>query len=120
MGNAYQILNLKTRKVLITQDVKWLEKDEKKKSNEVELDDDDFEPNMSKDNEEQRNEYDIDEINNEENENVNEEDRRIKVPKTTQRLSREMKGLESCNGPGRLEKEGGSNHFCFFIPDRFL
>jgi len=34
------------------------------------------------------------------------------------RISREIRGLQAFNEPGRLEIEGQENHFCFFTPDQ--
>ena len=117
-GNVYRMLNLKTRKVLITRDVRWLEKSEKKKNEEVGSDDDGFEPSMTRDDEERDDEQDnVERNDDEENENVQVEETRVETPRATQRLSRELRGLEPYNRPGRLETEGGSNHFCFFIPE---
>ena len=117
-GNVYRMLNLKTNKVLITRDVKWLDtfKDRTVRENIYQPDDDEDlhlvqpvprnEPNNNEAQEELQQIQEAEFVVPDDNE-----------PRRPVRLIRELQGLQSFNRPGRLELEGETNQFCFFVPD---
>ncbi|MFN7263265.1 MAG: reverse transcriptase domain-containing protein [Cyanobacteriota bacterium] len=107
-GNVYRVLNLATNMVMISRDVKWL------------------------------NTFNIHDGKNENVQNLDDEDDHLKnLPQTTfepdadgganenvepqpVRLTRELRGLQGFNNPGRLEIEGQNNHLCFFVPENHV
>jgi len=111
-GDVYRMLNLTTRKVIITRDVRWINKkyhDKKGKVGKVflqEIDDEEeereqrVEPALAEQNQPQRDEQ-----------TQNEE--------RPQRLPRELRNLQPFNKPGRLEQEqeGEGTLFCFIAPE---
>jgi hypothetical protein len=111
-GNVYRMLNLQTKKILVTRDVKWLNTfsvNNSQGNTETTVDD------ANDDEEEHQRLPDMNHVQPERNENVpapnmvNQDEPR--------RLLRELRGLEPFNRPGRLEMEGESNQLCFFVPD---
>ena len=101
-GNVYRVLNLETKMVMISRDVKWLKA------------------------------FDINDNALDINKNLGDHDDDIEIlpqhaerenghgdnaPPNPVRLARELRGLQPFNNPGRLEVEGGNNHFCFFVPE---
>jgi len=109
-GDVYRMLNLKTRKVIISRDVQWMGagKNEAKTVRFNEEDDDDDGETV------EAMEFD------DEDEEIEEEEHQNQAPDTTQaptpkpRLINEVKGLKMYNNPGRLDLEEG-NLFCFFV-----
>ena len=98
-GNVYRMLDLKTKRVLISRDVTWMNSFERKSENKIDNDDSDDEvPNETTTEELDNNEIEVQENND-------------GKPKT--RLTRELKGLKTFNNPGRIELEGENVNFCF-------
>ena len=116
-GNAYRMLNLETKHVLITRDVKWLNSYEAKSTrNNDDLEDDDEElqvlpvrPNP----EDKQNENDLEEDRNEDLEENEEETIEFFEEPPRERLMREIRGLQPYNRPGRLEMEGETTTSAF-------
>ena len=109
-GNVYRMLNPKTKKVLITRDVRWLN---------TTIDDDDEveevkETMLEIEKREVTHDNQVQDV--QEAPEVQEaiEEERVEP---RQRLLREIRSLQSYNNPGRLEIEGENNNFCFFIPE---
>ena len=119
-GNVYRMLNMKTKQVLITRDVKWLntyEKDTKKNELVHEIEDDDL--NILPTDTEPEKPVQEDELDDENNNEVEDNEETIEFyeePKRP-RLMREIQNLQPYNNPGRIEMEGETNHFCFFVPE---
>ncbi|MFM8622589.1 MAG: reverse transcriptase domain-containing protein, partial [Holophagaceae bacterium] len=109
-GNVYRVWVLKTEKVLITRDIKWTGKIGPKAPVilDVNCDDDD------------------DDIENATTvpaanpppvlQQVANQPPAVVAP-MPRRMARELRILGDHNLPGRLELEGQTNHFCFFVPD---
>jgi hypothetical protein len=113
-GNVYRVMNLKTKRVMLTRDVKWINKfivelDEPRKSNDIYEIDTEDEVRVQ---EAQERPAEMDENEREEPVHPNNEENVIQP-----RLTRELRGLEPFNNPGRLEIEGENNQLCFFVPD---
>jgi len=99
--NVYRMLNMRTGKVIITRDIKWIGYPESKVTNkEIDEDDDPYEENVPA------------VMPPEEQQDV---DPPVNPP--VMRLTRELRALQSFNTPGRLEVEGQTNQFCFFVPE---
>ena len=100
--------------------MKWLkasDESESKNVREETKDDEEFELEVEKpDNEPNDEVVEDNDENEEETEENQEEETRVNTPVTRPKLSRELRGLESYNRPGRLEIEG-NNNFCFFTPN---
>lgn len=116
-GNVYRMWDLRTKRVLITRDVKWLGSfhEDKKTMHSIYQDDagDDIEtlpPNPTQENAQAGNE--------EENQVI---EQPAAIPQVNEprpiRLTRELQALQPFNRPGRLELEGETNQFCFFVPE---
>ena len=110
-GDVYRMLNLKTRKVIISRDVQWMGagKNETKAVRFNEDDDDDDGETV-----EAMEFDDEDEEIEEEEEHQNQAPNTIQAPTPKPRLINEVKGLKMYNNPGRLDLEEG-NLFCFFV-----
>ena len=118
-GNVYRMWNLRTKQVIVTRDIKWLGTFHNKpatKSIYQEDPDDDFETyeptevpqNIREAQQEQEQE---------ENAPVQEPIiQPVNAPRPN-RLNRELQALQPFNKPGRLELEGETNQFCFFVPE---
>jgi len=114
-GNVYRMWNSKTGKVLITRDVKWTGNKGGTPTpattmleNLENFDDTDFEGHAPAPNPPavEQNENQPPETDDSDEEEV--------VPT---KLTREIRGLQDYNAPGRYYLEGQTNHFCFFVPD---
>lgn len=117
-ANVYRMWNHRTGKTIITRDIKWTGNIGIKDTVMQNGDDDDEEPVKT-----------VPQIlppvpplqvgNDDENPPVTEdEDEEENQPALANtRLNRELRGLQPYNLPGRLEIEGGTNHFCFFVPE---
>ena len=116
-GNVYRMWNLKTKQVLVTRDVKWLGCFQNMKPNEnihqTDIEDDievqEPVPNPVQENVQAAVEQENQEVEEPVVEQVNEQ--------RPVRLTRELQALQPFNRPGRLELEGGTNQFCFFVPE---
>ncbi len=119
------MLNPITKKVLITQDVKWLKSrhssgqvddvDNEVSINYVDLSDDSNPPfvqNLPNVTEENQGHY-------EQNTQIDDDETAANEPSKIQKnMLRELRSLKSFDRPGQLEYKGGDNHLCFFVPDR--
>ena len=101
-GNVYRVLNLETKMVMISRDIKWL------KTFDIADNGIDVIRNADDDN---------DDIEMLPQPAARENDLGDNAPPQPVRLARELRGLQPFNNPGRLEVEGGNNHFCFFVPE---
>lgn len=111
-GNVYRMINPKTNKVLMTRDVRWLNKvNERINCNETENKCEIFlEHDQIITPEAQNTEDPVPQEQNIDENNTGE------VNHNRQRLLRELKGLQSFNRPGRLEIQGENAELCFFVP----
>ena len=101
-GNVFRVLNVETKMVMISRDVKWLKT---------------FDVNSNSDltNKEHDNDDDDDDI--EKEEQPADQAAADNIAANPIRIARELRGLQPFNNPGRLEIEGHNNHLCFFVPD---
>ena len=104
-GNVYRVLNLETKMVMISRDVKWL-KTFDINNNSQETNNDLGDNNADDDD----NEVMLQPIEPEQGDANNNTANPV-------RLARELRGLQPFNNPGRLEIEGHNNHLCFFVPE---
>ena len=99
-GNVYRVLNLETKMVMISRDVKWLKT--------LDIDDDaQTVHNVDDDDEHLETLQQPVEPEAGANDNAVVQD----APRPI-RIARELRGLEGFNNPGRLEIEGQNNHLC--------
>jgi len=117
-GNVYRMLNLKTKRVILSRDVRWLNTfivtdREENETYEIEFENDDNRLNYLEGRENGPGEQQQDEEENPQENPQPEQNRNLPQP----RLIRELRGLEPFNNPGRLEIEGENNQLCFFVPD---
>ena len=103
-GNVYRVMNVETKMVMISRDVKWLKtfdiNDKDPQQMHGDLDDDDTEIERAQ-------QPVVAEHGAADNNAVN----------PPVRIVRELRGLQPFNNPGRLEIEGHNNHLCFFVPE---
>ena len=111
-GNVYRMLNLKTKRVILSRDVRWLntflvtdgEENETQSTYEIEFENDDNRVNYPEGRDNGPGEQQQDEEENPQENPQPEQNRNLPQP----RLIRELRGLEPFNNPGRLEIEGES------------
>jgi hypothetical protein len=110
--------DLRTKRVIITRDIRWLGTFQTKEPKQSIYQDDDsvHELEIHQPVEEQQN-APREEEQQEQNAEVEQPIvQPVNEPKPT-RLTRELQALQPFNKPGRLELEGQTNQFCFFVPE---
>ncbi len=111
-GNAYRVLNLKTNKVLITCDVRWLNTldpsdEEEDIYHDINIDDEESKRMERAPEPQEEPEPPI---------QATEEIKRNKASNQP-RMAPELRKLQAFNNPGRLEIEGKNANLCFFVPE---
>ncbi len=115
-GNVYRMQNLETKKILITRDVKWLDKMQGKEiggDDTYQLDDEDIQIQLTEETQEDH----LQDPPEEEKEEIEPIAQDNQEPERPPRFSRAVKALQPYNRPGCLKQEGEIHQFCFCVPE---